>query len=93
MSFASGHGTGGYGYLEFALHTMICSACASAVAAKSAGERRARTAALCERSDISVFVAHISGPREALRVILGGSDASDGCSVGWYKCEHAVVAC
>ena len=61
MSFASGHGTGGYGYLEFALRMMVCGACASAVAAKSAGERRARTAALCERSDISMFVSPYLG--------------------------------
>jgi len=33
---------------------------------------------------------HIWGPCEALVVILGGSDASDGCSFTWYRIERAV---
>ena len=33
---------------------------------------------------------HIWGPCEALVVILGGSDASDGCYFTWYRIERAV---
>ena len=37
------------------------------------------------------LACHIWGPCEALVVILGGSDASDGCFITWYRRERAVL--
>ena len=37
------------------------------------------------------LVCRIQGPCEALVVILGGSETSDGCSFTWYRRERAVL--
>ena len=75
-----------------------CSRCTQGCAARGpwGAWRGARARHACDRLAVSgacVFrcsCTHISGPREAPGMILGGSDASDRCAVEWCRCERLL---
>ena len=85
------HHLGHYPHLLFELRTEMCGSWAWCAAVRSAGATRAIGWVRMRRMVFRCSCAHISGLREAMDVILGGSDASDRCTVAWYRRRSATL--